>query len=147
MTGQGKEIPVCLARGRLSKLTPEVVRQVHSATTEDPYLGSQRLVQLIAQATEMSISAQTVNTIRKCLHFRYARARQYPLITQLQQAKRVKFYHECLIGDIDWRHDVIISDESRFRLSDDSRSMWIQRGVYAERTFHPMPKHNSSIMA
>jgi hypothetical protein len=47
----------------------------------------------------------------------------------------------------DWRHDVIISDESRFELYDDSRSVWIQRGVYAERTFHPMPKHNSSIMA
>jgi transposase len=101
MIGQGKEIPVRLPRGRPSKLTPEIVRQVHSATTEDPYPGSQRLAQLIAQATEMSISAQTANTIRKCLHFQYARARQCPLITQLQQAKRVKFCHECLTWDID----------------------------------------------
>jgi hypothetical protein len=55
MMGQGKEIPVRLPRGRPSKLTPEIVRQVHSATTEDPYLGSRRQAQLIAQATGMSI--------------------------------------------------------------------------------------------
>jgi hypothetical protein len=148
MVGHGKEIPARLPRGRASKLIPEVVRQVHSVTTEGRYLGSRRLAQLIAQATEMSISSQTVNTIRKCLHFRYARARQCPLIIQLHQAKKVKFCHECLTRDIDWTHVIIISDESRFGLYDDSRSMWIQRGIYAGRTFYPMPKHDSSsIMA
>jgi hypothetical protein len=51
-----------------------------------------------------------------------------------------------LEDDIEWSGDVIISDESRFGLFDDSRRLWIQRGIYTERTFKPTPKHNTSFM-
>jgi hypothetical protein len=42
--------------------------------------------------------------------------------------------------------NVVITDESRFGLLDDSRSLWVQRGVYNERCFRPTPKHNTTVM-
>jgi transposase len=142
----GQPIPASRPRGRPSKLTPEIIAQVHLATTEDPHLGSRKLAKIITDKTGTSISAQMVNAIRHNLHFRWAKARICPVITPIQEEKRVNFSHEHLTGAIDWTKDVIISDESRFGLYCDSRSLWMQRGVYNERTFHPLPKHDSSIM-
>jgi transposase len=133
-------------RGRPSKASPEVVHEIHAATTENPYLGARALARMIQIDMNSTISRQTVNTIRNFLRFRYSKARKCPLITKLQQEKRKKFAEECRNGSIDWTRQVIISDESRFGLYDDSRSMWVQRGVYTERTTRPVPKHDSSIM-
>jgi hypothetical protein len=54
-------------RGRPSKVSPEIVAQVHLATTENPYLGGKALAGSVVELTNSSISAQTVNSIRHAL--------------------------------------------------------------------------------
>jgi transposase len=132
--------------GRPSKMTTQVVSEVRDMTTEDPYLGSRKLTTEIAERLGVSLSAQTINSIRKMLHFNYQLPRKCLLITETQEEKRVAFCEKSLAGDIDWASQVIISDESRFGLDDDSRRMWVQRGVYNDRTLKPTPKHNASFM-
>jgi transposase len=142
----GIELPVPKHRGRPSVITPEVVQDVRDMTTEDPHLGSGKLAHCLREKFHVEISRQTVSAIRNELRFRWTKARHCPLIDSEQERKRIAFCQESLEGTIDWTQDVIISDESRFGLYDDSRSMWIQRGVYSQRTFQPVPKHDTSIM-
>jgi hypothetical protein len=52
--------------------------------------------------------------------------------------------HEGLEGTIGWIREVNSSDESRFGLFNDSRSMLVQRGIYSEHIFHPILKHDTS---
>jgi transposase len=132
--------------GRPSKATPDIINEIHAATTEDPYLGARALARTIFVEKGVAISRQTVNTYRKWMHFRFSKGRKCPLMTQRHVEKRLAFAQEARHGTIDWAREVIISDESRFGLYDDSRCMWVQRGVYTERTFRPTPKHDSSIM-
>jgi transposase len=132
--------------GKPSKMTSEVISRVRDITVEDPYLGSRQLASEIARNLGISISTQTINSIRKMLHFKYQLPRRSPLITEKQEQKRIDFCMKSLAGNIDWAGEVIISDESRFGLFDDSRRMWIQRGVYTDRTVRPTPKHNASFM-
>jgi transposase len=119
---------------------------VQLATAEDPHLGSRKVAKIIADKTSTPISAQMVNVIRHHLHFRWAKTRICPVITPIQEEKMADFSYAQLTGSIDWTKDVIISDESRFGLYCANRSLWMQRGVYNERTFHPLPKPDSSIM-
>jgi transposase len=132
--------------GRPSKATPDIINEIHATTTENPYLGARALARTIFVEKGVSISRQTVNTYRKWMHFRFSKGRKCPLMTPRQVEKRLAFSVDARQGTIDWTREVIITDESRFGLYDDSRSMWVQRGVYTERTFRPTPKHNSSIM-
>jgi hypothetical protein len=141
----GTPPPLRKLRGRPSITSQEVVMDVRTLTVEDPHLGSGQLAKMLHEKLDVDISRQTVCSIRNQLRFRETKARNCPLICPVQEQKRVVFCHDALEGAIDWTNEVLISDESRFGLYDDSRSMWIQRGVYAQRTFHPVPKHDTSI--
>jgi transposase len=142
----GKRFPLPKRVGRPSVMTAEIIGDVRNMTIENPLLGSQKLVRNLQEKYDMKISRQTICSLRNHLRFRWTKARNCPLITPPQILKRLSFCREGLEGTIDWTRDVMISDESRFGLFDDSRSMWVQRGVYSEHTFHPVPKHNTSIM-
>jgi hypothetical protein len=69
-----------------------------------------------------------------------------PMLTPEQMEKRRQFCEIALHGQIDWASQVVISDESRFGLYDDSRRMWVQRGVYTPETFQEIPKYSPSLM-
>jgi hypothetical protein len=58
----------------------------------------------------------------------------------------VAFAKKQLIGEIVWSNSVIISDERRFALHDDSRRAWLKRGVYNEGSFKNQEKYSKSIM-
>ena len=60
--------------------------------------------------------------------------------------KRVEFARLQLSSGIDWEKAVIISDESRFKLHDDSRRVWVKRGVYNPGTFRGKEKFSKGIM-
>jgi transposase len=132
--------------GKPSKMTSEVISRVRDLTMQDPFLGSRHLASEIAQKLGISICAQTINSIRKMLRFKYQLPHRSPLITEKQEQKRMDFCMKSLAGNIDWAAEVIISDESRFGLFDDSRRMWIQRGVYTDLTMRATPKHDASFM-
>jgi len=51
-------------------------------------------------------------------------------VTKLLQSRTTQ-----LSGQINWSGDVVMSDEPWFSLCDDSRRMWVQRGVSKEKTF------------
>lgn len=93
------------------------------------------------------MSPETVNRIRKLLRFTYASPRVRPRLTPGQIAKRLKFCQEGLTREINWAGDVIISDESRFGLFDDSPRIWLQRGAYNEKTFRGREKFTKTFMA
>jgi hypothetical protein len=67
-------------------------------------------------------------------------------MTSIPIQKRMDFCNEALKGSIDWAGDVIITDESRFGLYDDSRRLWVQRGTFRDSTTKPKPKFQKSFM-
>jgi hypothetical protein len=68
------------------------------------------------------------------------------MLSETQRQKKVDFYRNALDGRIDWASEVIISDQSRFGLFDDSRRQWIPRGEYPDQSFVSFPKHPQSVM-
>jgi hypothetical protein len=56
------------------------------------------------------------------------------------------FLKKEILSNIDWTRDIDISDERRFCLHDDSRRMWVQRGLYNDETFVATEKISKGIM-
>lgn len=48
---------------------------------------------------------------------------------------QISFCSEQLEGNINLEESVVFSDEFRFCLRDDSRRVWVKRGVYNNGTF------------
>jgi transposase len=138
--------PPHFSRGRPSKMTSKVIEFVRSETVDDPLLGSKKLAHDICNQLNFEISSASINSIRKLLHFKYTSPRTRPLLTETQIAKRLTFCQKALSGEINWAGEVIISDESRFGLFDDSRRIWLQRGIYHEITFRGKPKFQKTFM-
>jgi transposase len=139
-------LPLAGSPGRPNKVTPEVIHTVWSRTRNDPRLGGDRLCREIDLMLHVRISRRLVDEIREALKFNYGNPRSMPMLTPDQERKRREFCQAALDGTIDWAKEVVISDESRFGLYDDSRRMWIQRGVYLPQTFKKIPKHSPSVM-
>jgi hypothetical protein len=142
-TGQ---VPKYLRRGPHCKVIPEVIQESEANTLREPMIGGQRLSQHIPDLLGLQISPSTVNSIRHALHFKFQSPRTRQLLSPLQKEKRIAFAKKQLIGDIDWCNSVIISDESRFALHDDSRRVWLKRGIHIEGTFKSYEKFSKSIM-
>jgi transposase len=132
--------------GRPSKMTPDVISFVQTSTSVNPLLGGKSLANQIAEKLNVKISYTLVNTIRELLKFKYTNPRHRPLLTEAQKEKRISFCTSALSGDLAWDSDVVISDESRFGLFDDSRRIWVQRGVYTDNTFSSVPKFSKSFI-
>jgi transposase len=142
-TGQ---IPKSLRRGPHCKIVPEVVHEIEETTLSKPMIGGQKLARHILDLMGLQISPSTVNTIRHAMHFRFQAPRTLQLLSLLQKEKRIAFTKKQLIGSIDWCNSVIISDESRFALHDDSRRVWLKRGIYNEGTFRNHETFSKSII-
>jgi transposase len=142
----GNGVPQPLKAGRPTKMTPEVIEHVQQSTVDDPYLGSHRLAEQIGRDLGVPISHETINRIRALLHYRYQVPSTRPLLSPLQIQNRLNFCEEALRGSINWGGDVIISDESRFGLYDDSRRLWVQRGIFREKASKAKPKFRKSFM-
>jgi hypothetical protein len=80
------------------------------------------------------------------MHFRFQNPRRQQRLTPAQESKRLLFSENQLMSSINWYTDVVISDESRFSLHDDSRRVWVKRGVYNAGTFRQEEKFSKSIM-
>jgi transposase len=101
---------------------------------------------MISQDLNITLSHDTINKIRGLLHYRYQTPHYRPATTSTQIQRRMDFCTEALTGSVDWAADVIITDESRFGLYDDSRRLWVQRGVFRETTTKPKPKFQKTFM-
>lgn len=132
--------------GRPPKVNPQVVQTVEMETLRDPTIGGVALSQIILQSLGISLSKTTINTIRGELKFNYTSPRRRPFLTDIHISNRLSFCHEQLLGKINWEDCVVLSDESRFCIRDDSRRIWIKRGVYNENTFINEKKYNTGIM-
>jgi transposase len=139
-------IPEPKKMGRPSKMTVEILNICQHETTEDPLLGGKRLSHIISEKLDLKISATTITAIRHLLQFHSGKARRQPMISTLQKEKRLLFCETALNGEINWGEEVVISDESRFSMQDDSRRMWIQRGIYTEKTFRATEKFKKTFM-
>ena len=132
--------------GRPPKVNQEVVDVIETETLRDPTIGGFSLSQIIADNLGISLSKTTVNNIRNQLKFKFTSPRRRPFLTNVHIEKRLKFCEEQINGGINWKDCVIFSDESRFCLHDDSRRIWIKRGVYNDKTFVNEKKYNVGIM-
>jgi transposase len=139
-------VPDPLPRGKPSKVIPSVREEIRNTTLLNPTFGGFRLARKITELLGISISATTVNIIRHSMHFCFQIPRRQQLLTPKQELKRVEFAEKQLMSNIDWTADVIITDESRFSLHDDSRRVWVKRGIYNPGTFHQQEKFAKSIM-
>jgi DNA-binding CsgD family transcriptional regulator len=120
-----------LRRGPHCKVIPEVIQEREANTLNEPMIGGQRSSQHIIDLLGLQISASTVNSIRHALHFKFQSPRTRQLLSPLQKEKRIAFAKKKqLIGNIDCCNSVIISDENRVALHDDSRRVWFKRGIY-----------------
>jgi hypothetical protein len=102
-------------------MLPAVIQQVQDSTTEDPYLGNHRLAVMISEHLNNKVSHETIDRIRGLLHYKYKTPHHRPAMTPVHVQNRLDFCTEALNGTINWAGDVIITDESRFSLTDDSR--------------------------
>jgi transposase len=132
--------------GRPQKISSDTISYIEQSTIEDPFMASRTLSLKICESFNISIGHSTVNTIRHLLKFRYRPPRIRQQLTPYQILQRIAFCHEAEIQEIDWGSEVVISDEPHFGLFDDSRRIWIRRGVYTEETFRDRPKFELSLM-
>jgi hypothetical protein len=102
-------------------MLPAVIQQVHDSTTEDPYLGNPQSAVMISEHLNIKVSHETINRIRGLLHYKYKTPYHRPAMAPVHVQNRMDFCTEALNGTINWAGDVIITDESRFSLTDDSR--------------------------
>jgi hypothetical protein len=135
-----------LPMGRPPIVNKSILDQVDSLTLQFPKIGGKHLAYCISQKLGVSISKTTINKIREILHFRFQSPRKQPFLTEEQMVKRVEFAKNQLNGPIDWSSNVILSDESRFGLEDDSQRIWVKRGVYNKESFRQKRKFAKSIM-
>jgi hypothetical protein len=143
---ENKATPVSRPRGCPSEMPPELVSEVRVATLGEPCKGSEVLAVHLAQRLGIQISRGTINIIRKLLQVLYKSPRKFPMIKTKQQESRVTVCEYALHGTITWDRDVIILDECRFGLHNDSRQISVQRGAYNEQSFKTIPKHDSSFV-
>lgn len=132
--------------GRPTKITTEIIQTIETETLENPRIGGIKLSNKIAQMLGISLSYTTINMIRNQLHFQFKTPRRRSFLTPIHIQNRLTFCNGQLNGQIDWSNSVIFSDESRFCIHDDSRRVWIKRGVYNEGTFVNEQKYNQGIM-
>jgi hypothetical protein len=114
----------------------------------NPWLSGNGLSHAVAEETGVPISRQTVNRVRHWIHFTDTTPRTRAKLSDDNVEKRLSFCQKVLetLSAIDWSADVVISDESRFGLYEDSRKMWVARGVDNAETFNACPKYTQSVM-
>lgn len=132
--------------GRPSKITPNIIQTVQDETLRDPRIGGTSLSHIILNTLGISISSTTVNFIRNQLKFHFQSPRRRPFLTEGHIANRISFCQDQLKNEINWEDGVIFTDESRFCLRDDSRRIWLKRGIYNEKSFTNEKKYNQGIM-
>ena len=117
-------------------------------TTENPHISGNNLSKKIVNALGLSLSSTTINNIRKPLHYSFKHPRKRPQLSERHIENRIDFCAKGLFDDDGplWDVNVVFSDESRFCLHDDSRRLWIKRGVYTESTFKNVAKYLKGIM-
>jgi hypothetical protein len=82
------------------------------------------------------------------MNFTYTTRRKRPKRSDDNFQKRLSCCQKVLEtrSAFDWSADVVMSDESRFGLDEDSRRMLVARGVYNAGTFKMCPKDTESGM-
>ena len=138
--------PPALSRGRPPHITNDVVSMIEAKTIHDPMKTGKQLAEEILAKLDVEISPSSVNAIRNILRFRFQAPRKKPALTPAHIEKRIAFATEQCHNDIDWEKAVVISDESRFGLRDDSRRIWIKRGLYNPGSFREKEKYPKAIM-
>jgi hypothetical protein len=113
-------------------MLPLLIASIRNKTLESPFMSGAKLATTIEPELGIDISRQTIDSVRRRLHFRYASPRRRPMLSATQRQKRVDFCRNALDIPIDWASEVISSDEPRFGLFDDSRRRWIPRGEYPD---------------
>ena len=132
--------------GRPPKVTSSVVQMVENETLNDPRIGGTALSHIITHSLGITLSATTINLIRNNLKFSFTNPRRRPFMTEKNIENRLIFCNSELNGTIDWEEGVVFSDESRFCVRDDSRRIWIKKGIYNDNTFVSEKKYNRGIM-
>jgi hypothetical protein len=132
--------------GRKPIITPVVLTFIEEETLKDPLLGSCKLGTKILDNFGITASHTTISLIRNLLKFRFRKPRTTQNLNDGQIQKRIEFCTNNLTNEIDWSSNVLISDESRFSIGDDSRRRWIRRGMYLENTFQKKAKFQKSLM-
>lgn len=147
---QGLRCPKARKAGRPHKLTSDVIDVIHKASVDDPRISSQKIANAIGDSETIpgQMCRRTVDRGRHLLHFRFTHPRKEPLLTPIHKRNRVQFCQRALenITNIDWTKDVVITDESRISLFNDSRRVWFQPGMRNPKAIVRSPKKAQGFM-
>jgi transposase len=146
MKSNNGSAPAPLAIGRPQIVNPHIFTYIETETLNKPTSGSHYLANQLLNDLNVKMSPATITKIRNLLKFRYRKPRTTQNLTEKQIQNRINFCTTNLTSEIDWSSDVLISDESRFAIGEDSRRRWIRRGVYLDNTFCKKSKFTKSIM-
>ena len=138
-------IPEPKSMGRPPKVTNEVRAIVDENTLADPHMSGSHLSRIIAEKLGIQLSHATINKICEQLKFRFTMPRRTQDLSDVHISKRLNFVEKHEISGIQWDREVIISDEARFCLQDDTRRVWMKRGVYNDGTFIKEKKFNKRV--
>lgn len=132
--------------GRPCKVNPSVYQMIENETIKDPRIGGTSLSNIILTNLHIQLSYTTINKIRNLLHFNFTHPRRRPFMTEKHISYRIDFCNQQLNGQINWGETVVFSDESRFCMRDDSRRIWVKRGVYNENSYINQKKYEIGLM-
>jgi hypothetical protein len=132
--------------GRKTTCTTVARNAIKSATKNHPNFSSSDLALQIREDNHVEMSATSVWRMRINLKFVFRAPKKRPKLSQRQIQQRLNFCLKERTGKINWSTSVVITDESRFCLVDDSRRRWLRRGVYSDNNFCSTMKFPPSVM-
>jgi hypothetical protein len=83
-------------RGRLSKLLPPVIATVRNKAFKCPFIGGAKFALIMESELGIHISRQTIDCIRRRVHFRCTSPCRRPMLSVTQRQKRVDFCRNAL---------------------------------------------------
>ena len=140
------QVPPPLKIGQPTKVSNDITDFIRNNTEEEPRMSSENLSKKILEEFNVSLCSSLVSITRRKIGYVFTHPRKRQAFNQNQIAKRIQFCEKQIENAEKWRHNIIITDESRFGMYPDSSRLWLRRGNYNEKTFVSTEKFYPTIM-
>jgi hypothetical protein len=122
--------------GRPSKLNEVDRRRATQLAAYHREWSALKISKVVNLRGETSVSPRTIQRhLKKCGFFKLLPTIK-PMLTKLMKLKRVRWCHEMIRREIDWKK-VVFSDESMFQLFRHGKALWGKKRQKRARPKHP----------
>lgn len=130
--------------GRPEKLTELEKRFLRREIEKNPKLSAPKLATALLERTGKKVTAQTVRNMLRSMGFNSRTARLKPILSTVNQKKRLEFAREYRMKDEAFWKNVIFTDESKYNVfcSDGKVRVWRKPNTeFEKRNTKPTVKH------